>query len=113
MISRALSALGLMRISEYEDIASMTDAMVGVLAGERDEALERFKLAATDLAKQAEEIEALRFSLSFACSSADRDDDTIIGLQAEITSLRPDAQKWRASLKRSRDRKSARKGSVS
>ena len=109
MIARALSALGLIKRSEHErEIEILKDILEETRAAELLY-LNKFKLAATDLAKQAEEIEALRFSLSFACSSADRDDDTIIGLQAEIASLRPDALLWRAA----REKRAARKGSVS
>ncbi|MGQ3081042.1 MULTISPECIES: hypothetical protein [Alphaproteobacteria] len=101
----------------------------------------KFKLAATDLAAQAEEIEGLRGDVAAAEKAADeltsklqqaaaeiattaaevrRQDGVIEGMAWEIRHLtetleplRPDAQKWRDSLKRSRDRKAARKGSVS
>lgn len=55
----------------------------------------KFKLAAADLAKQAEEIEVLKEKLGYAEWRAA--DDAV------------DAQKWRNSLKRSRDRKAAKK----
>jgi len=116
MIPRALNAplswIGLMRVSEHErqievldDILAESDAAERLLTASRDNAnairaeVEKarddwkaeFKRAATDLAKQAEEI-ARKDRL------IDSGDLTIAELQDEIASLTHDANMWRNSL---------------
>lgn len=117
MIARALSLLGLMKRSEHERIVAENDDRAYdswiKMINERDfyvdeyKALEaKFKRAATNLAEQAEEIASLKAANAALINGNAK-------LAKEVHTLRPDAQKWRASLKRSRDRKAARKGSVS
>ena len=106
MISRALSALGLMKRSEHE--ARMDayrddwQALLDNVIEDRDAWEAKFKLAATDLAKQAEEIERLN-------REVDGKIGVIDSLYTRIDELRPDALLWRAA----RDKRAARKGSVS
>ena len=63
----------------------------------------KFKVAATDLAKQAEEIADLKDDLRFA-------DAVLAAQKRDVDAFKADAQKWRNSLKRSRDRKAGKKG---
>ncbi len=145
-----------MRVSEHENIVSFLSREDWKGVALDFEA--KFKLAATDLAAQADEIARLEFSLStYKTSLAARTkaldtcedqneklEQIIAGLQdekselsatlklfvtdlegevqehkktkydlararLEIEALRPDAQKWRDYLKRSRDRKAGKK----
>lgn len=109
MIALALKSLGLMRVSEHE--ALLADAKADVAWHESvahgysiqlADVTAKFKRAATDLAAQAEETDRLRAELGAEALA-------IAGLHNEIMALRPDAQKWRDYLKRSRDRKAGRK----
>lgn len=114
MIARALSALGLMTMSEHERIVAENDNRAYDswirMINERDfyvdeyKALEaKFKLAATDLAKQAEEIAQMKVDMSRAAEAADNYLNWIAGLEAEVQALRPDAEAMRK--KRAADRK--------
>lgn len=116
MISRALSALGLMRVSEHERIVIERDHWFKEAAKYRDQFLDLSvehqdcagKITGLSLRASAAEIAREAFvkeNMALTASLAQRTN--------EIASLRPDALKWRNYLKRSRDRKAARKGSVS
>lgn len=152
MISRALNALGLMTRAEHEQIVFDLDergykqweASTNNLEAawyhrdqaldERDDALAKFKLAATDLAKQAEEIAAYKEGAKALSRIIDSGVEEIKAQQGlvsalteknvelvgrietlkgyhrrdteEIESLRPDALLWRnARDKRSRNRR--------
>lgn len=107
MIARALSALGLMKRAEHERIVDDLDMQAYSrwrdAQTELDKLDAKFKLAATDL--EAEVIASESYG------------DQVVSLNAElarlheiIDALRPDAQKWRNSLKRSRDRRAGKKG---
>lgn len=117
MIARALSALGLMKRSEHERIVAENDDRAYdswiKMINERDfyvdeyKVLEaKFKLAATDLAKQADELNDAKLhidhlGITFLQSLADA-----------VQDYQADALKWRNSLKRSRDRKAAKQGTA-
>lgn len=105
-MSKLLNALGLMKRSEHEAVEQDRDDW-------RDKSMEqsveiseltaKFKLASTDLAKQAEEIKGARQAIEYWKSEA-------VAARNEANALRPYALKWRDYLKRSRDRKEAKKG---
>lgn len=97
MIARALNALGFGRKSKPTAIASNDQALRAMTASRDDwkrlaeETGERFKLAVTDLAKQAEEIEEWKTLAS--------------DLGAIVEATKDDAQKWRnARDKRAKNR---------
>lgn len=73
--------------SDWQDVC-------GRAIQDRDSAEAKFKLAATDLAKQAEEIEEWKTLAN--------------DLGAIVEATKDDAQKWRAYLKRSRDRRAGK-----
>lgn len=101
MISPILNALGLMKRSEHEAVKLRSAAdgqLIRRLIDERDDWQGRFKLAATDLAKQAEEI--AHFDECEKRLDADRN----FWREQALRDERP-AQMWRDYLKRSRDRK--------
>lgn len=95
MIARALNALGFGRKPMPTAIASNDQALRATTASRDDwkrlaeETGERFKLAATDLAKQAEEIAGLHRSNA--------------GFAAQVEALRPDAEAWRDRQRKSAD----------
>ncbi len=98
ILTKALSAIGLMRVSEHErEIEVLKDILEETRAAELLY-LNKFKKAVTDLEQ------VVRANETMASGNA--------LLTREVASLRPDAQKWRDSLKRSRDRKAAKKGST-
>lgn len=94
MIARALNALGLMRVSEHEQIKNEEilryTRLNDSLRNERNEAQDKLKRAITDLAAQAEEIR-------IANDVLDRMNQEVFHLNAEIASLRPDALLWRTA----------------
>lgn len=108
MIARALHALGFGQKSMPTAIATNDQALRAMTASRDDwkrlaeETGERFKLATTDLAKQADEIERLN-------REVDGKIGVIDSLYTRIDELRPDALLWRAA----REKRAARKGSVS
>lgn len=81
------------RIKEQLDAADRT---IGKLYNERDDALGKFKRAATDLAAQAEEIARLE-------ADRDRWRKDCLAIIEEADALRPDAEAMRK--KRAADRK--------
>ena len=120
-----LAKFGLMKRSEHEAVAKANKGLLRDILAERA----KFKLAATDLAAQAEEIAAYkegaailhkavtdrgveneRLTLGWEKCASDlilvrrQLDDS----EAELALTRPDAQKWRAYLKRSRDRRAGK-----
>lgn len=144
MISPILNALGLMKRSEHEEIVADNDEKAytawAKMANERDDmkmyrddwqqkhnsVVGKLKRATTDLAKQAEEIEAYKEgakALSRIIDSGVEEIKAQQGLVSALTeknvelvskletarrecdALRHDANMWRNSLKRSRDRK--------
>lgn len=109
MISRALNALGLMTVSEHERIVDELDQVTYSqwrnAQTDLDKMDAKFKLAATDLAKQAEEIANYRQLMERADHQLDQSGEMLDEARAEIDALRHDANMWRNSLKRSRDRK--------
>ena len=115
MISRALNALR--DVFRYR---SLSDEMtIERLTAERDVERERFKLAATDLAKQAEDIKMLNMDRGhwrddclaqkgLVSALTEKNVELVSKLETargECDALRHDANMWRNSLKRSRDRK--------
>lgn len=109
MIALALKSLGLMRVSEHEaatlrleeSIASR-EREIDHVVSERNEALAKFKRAATDLAKQAEELNEAKLHIDHLGITFNQ------RLADAVQDYQGDAQKWRNSLKRSRDRKAAK-----
>lgn len=109
MIAHALSALGLMKRSEHEELIenSVSFHLRNYRSLQRhcDDLKAKFKLAATDLAKQAEEIANYRQLMERADHQLDQSGEMLDEARAEIDALRHDANMWRNSLKRSRVRK--------
>lgn len=96
MIARALSALGLMKRSEHEAVKRQAAADKQLIEHLRADVAAydaKFKLAAANLAKQADEIAGLHRSNA--------------GFAAQVEALRPDALLWR----KARDKRA--KGRVS
>lgn len=90
-MNRLLKALGLMRVSEHEAVASenaiVTEANINL----------RYRLR--EVNKALRHVESTRDGWKASATS----------YAEELASLRPDAQKWRDYLKRSRDRKAGKK----
>lgn len=123
MIALALKALGLMRVSEHERITSLFFEQIEIIDSECDDWEAKFKRAATDLAAQAEEREGFQRQyrkdilekaiLRNRVETAESEIDELKGcfnqrLADAVQDYQGDAQKWRNSLKRSRDRKAAK-----
>jgi len=144
MIALALKALGLMRVSEHEaEVGRLEESIasrereIDHIVSERNEAIAKFKRAATDLAAQAEEIAAYKEGAKALHRGLDEYMAEIKNLknmlESEIANSRlveadnaelkasfnqrladavqdyeRDAQKWRNYLKRSRDRKAGK-----
>lgn len=95
ILTKALSAIGLMRVSEHEATCRplrerLFDSEQKRIhwQGEANEANAKFKQAITDLEAKVRECD---------------------GWKAAALAMEPDALKWRDYLKRSRDRKAAKK----
>ena len=112
-----LHTIGLMTRAEHERIVQ-AEILQSIKAANRasdekgfrfkaekraDELEAKFKRAATDLAKQAEEIAQMKVDMSRAAEAADNYLNWIAGLEAEVQALRPDAEAMRK--KRAADRK--------
>ena len=114
IIDKALSALGLMRVAEHERLTrlktaaldTISQSYVGELRASTDLEV-KYKAAIKDLAVARDEVVALKADREELRDELSSQDDRICNMEAEIASLRPDAQKWRDYLKRSRDRKRA------
>lgn len=96
-------------IARLEKIIVDSDATIEKLEGERDKAVDRLKLAAKDLAAQANEIEGLKDDVAAAEKVADARARKIADLNAEIAGLRTDAQKWRDRAAREKKRGRAKR----
>lgn len=105
-----LHTLGLMTRKEHErkvlaleSHIAFADNAVERLEGERDRLDDKFKLAVTDLEKQAEEIAGYKHRAGLA-------DDLLNAQSSEILALRPDALAMRRKRQMDRERVAGKRG---